>query len=271
MSDETTVSNNDPAQEPSDADQHAAAFAAGFNDTETPADTPAPSGSGEAGQTGGEGGSAADAPQQFVQITRGEWDAYLQRQADLQAELVKLRDTATGQIGGLQRALTQVQSGAELTADDFAGLKELGLDDVAESIARDLSSALKKVPRVAHVEPAAPVDPEAITRKVLFDIGVRGLEEAHPDFREVRDSAAFQEFMSKKPQAEQVEFATTINPAFASRYFTEFKKQRAAAPTASTRRDRFAAAETPRGSPTPPPRGGGQSERDAFKEGFASG
>lgn len=270
MSDETNVSNSDP-QGTSDDDQHAAEFAAGFNDTETAADTPAATGSGEGEQRGGEGAGAAEAQPQYVQITRSEWDAYLQRQADLQAELVKLRDTATGQIGGLQRALTQVQSGAELTADDFAGLKELGLDDVAESIARDLSSALKKVPRVAHVESTAPVDPEAITRKVLFDIGVRGLEEAHPDFREVRDSAAFQEFMSKKPQAEQEEFATTINPAFASRYFTEFKKQRASTPTASARRDRFAAAETPRGSPTPPPRGGGQSEKDAFREGFASG
>lgn len=275
-------------------DEHQAAFAAGFEGTTTD-DDEHPAGQaleGEGGRAAGDdAGSGEDAPgasgadataaatpqQQYVQITREEWESALARQAELQAELAKLRDTATGQIGGLQRALTQAQTGAELTADDFASLRELGLDDVADSIARDLSNALKKAPRVVRLEQQSPAEPaqqfdeEQITRRVLFDLGVRGLEEAHPDFREVRDSADFRAFMASKPQQAQEEFASTLSPAVASRYFTEFKQQarQRAQASASMRRDRFAAAETPRGTATPPKRA--QTERDAFAEGFRTG
>lgn len=284
MEDDATVSDQAQASA-----EEAASFAAGFDGTTENAPAKADAATettAEARTTAEEGrtddaapgatAAAAPAASEYVQITREEWERFQNQQAETQAELGRVRDQANGQFGGLQRVLAQAQAGAEVTAEDFAGLREIGLGDVADALARDLGGVLKKAPRIVQAEGgAAPVDAAEVRRQVMFDLGVRDLKRAHPDYAEIRDSAEFQAFIGAKPEAERTEFFSTIDPDYAGRVFTEFKTARkkatdtAAAATASMRRDRFAAAETPRGAPAQPQRG--QTERDAFKEGFATG
>lgn len=284
MSEETTATDQAQASA-----EESAAFSAGFEGAEDTAAAQAGAASGGTDEAGtkddspgaapGATASATPAPApEYAQITRADWDRMQTQQADLLAELGRVRDHTNGQIGGLQRVLTQAQAEAVVTAEDFGGLREIGLDEIADALAKDLGGVLKKAPRVVHAEGGAggaAVDPEAVTRQVIFDIGVRSLKRAHPDFAEIRDSAEFQAFLAAKPQAEQDEFISSLDPEVVVPVFTEFKAARkkaadsAANATASMRRNRFAAAETPRGSPAQPQRG--QTELEAFREGFATG
>lgn len=268
-----------------------AAFSSGFSDTDTgntAQAAPAVSrvdehqneeASGSDAAAPGADAAAEPAPPEFVQITRAEWDRMQNQQAELVAELGRVRDQTTGQIGGLQRVLTQAQAEAVVTGDDFAALRAIGLDEIADAMATDLGGVLKKTPRVVHADGGgAAVDPDAVARRVMFDIGLKGLRRAHPDFEQVRDSAEFQAFLAAKPEAYRDEFNTTLDADVASDAFSEFKAARkkatpaasaAAASATSMRRSRFAAAETPRGSPAQPQRA--QTEIEAFNEGFATG
>lgn len=282
----------DDSQEQGSAEDEAA-FAAGFGNgsADLQQSKESTDGTREAAGTGNDSATDGAAPgatanepapaaAQPFQITREQWEANQQLIADQAAELAKFRDATTGQLGGLQRTLTQVQAGGEVSADDFAGLRALGLDDVADSLAKDLSGVFKKMPRVAGEAQAAPaVNTDEIARTVEFQLGVRGLRRMHPDFEAVRDSAEFREYMGTKPQDKQAEFAETLDPTVAGGYFTEFKQARArataaataASNTAASRRNRFAAAEAPRGTPAARAGGHEPSDEEAFAAGFKHG
>ncbi len=227
-----------------------AAFAAGFDDdtTATPTETPAEQ---QDTDTQQEATPAEPAPE-YVQLTKAERD-----------ELMGLRDqaqrqfgTAFGKIGGIERTLQQLNSGAqvEISQEDIDALK----DDFPP-----LAAALEKV-RNLRALPGGGVDQEQIANLVAEKVSaveqkfeLRLLAKDHPDWKQVDADPAFAQWVAAQPD----EFKQTLaqasqsyDSAVVSNAMTMFKQSRKAAPAtpaadpASARRSRMSAAVTPRGT-----------------------
>jgi len=231
-------------------DQREDAFAAGFDDdtTATPTETPAEQ---QDTDTQQEATPAEPAPE-YVQLTKAERD-----------ELMGLRDqaqrqfgTAFGKIGGIERTLQQLNSGAqvEISQEDIDALK----DDFPP-----LAAALEKV-RNLRALPGGGVDQEQIANLVAEKVSaveqkfeLRLLAKDHPDWKQVDADPAFAQWVAAQPD----EFKQTLaqasqsyDSAVVSNAMTMFKQSRKAAPAtpaadpASARRSRMSAAVTPRGT-----------------------
>lgn len=99
--------------------------------------------------------------QEFVQITKADWEAMQARAADidtLKAAQEKLAGTAFGKIGGLERQFKELgaRSGSALSEEDFKDLKEN-----YPELATDLQKLFAKVPGA----PAA-IDQDAIDQRL---------------------------------------------------------------------------------------------------------
>lgn len=230
-----------------------AAFAAGFDDdtTATPTETPAEQQDTDTQQQAGAAPAEPAAPE-YVQLTKAERD-----------ELMGLRDqaqrqfgTAFGKIGGIERTLQQLNSGAqvEISQEDIDALK----DDFPP-----LAAALEKV-RNLRALPGGGVDQEQIANLVAERVSaveqkfeLRLLSKDHPDWKQIDADPAFAQWVAAQPD----EFKQTLAQAsqsydssVVSSAMTMFKQSRRTAPSntgtdpASARRSRMSAAVTPRGT-----------------------
>ena len=229
-----------------------AAFAAGFDDdtTATPTETPAEQQDTDTQQEASAATAEPAAPE-YVQLTKAERD-----------ELMGLRDqaqrqfgTAFGKIGGIERTLQQLNSGAqvEISQEDIDALK----DDFPP-----LAAALEKV-RNLRALPGGGVDQEQIASLVAEKVSaveqkfeLRLLSKDHPDWKQIDADPAFAQWVAAQPD----EFKQTLahasqsyDSAVVSNAMTMFKQSRRTAPApaadpASARRSRMSAAVTPRGT-----------------------
>ena len=230
-----------------------AAFAAGFDDdtTATPTETPAEQQDTDPQQEASAATAEPAAPE-YVQLTKAERD-----------ELMGLRDqaqrqfgTAFGKIGGIERTLQQLNSGAqvEISQEDIDALK----DDFPP-----LAAALEKV-RNLRALPGGGVDQEQIANLVAEKVSaveqkfeLRLLAKDHPDWKQIDADPAFAQWVAVQPD----EFKQTLAQAsqsydssVVSNAMTMFKQSRKAAPAtrrtdpASAWKSRTEAAVTPRGT-----------------------
>lgn len=245
-----------------------AAFAAGFDadPTATPTETPAEQQDNTDAQQ--EAAPAEPAPE-YVQLTKAERD-----------ELMALRDqaqrqfgTAFGKIGGIERTLQQLNSGAqvEISQEDIDALK----DDFPP-----LAAALEKV-RNLRALPGGGVDQEQIANLVAEKVSaveqkfeLRLLAKDHPDWQQVDKDPAFKAWVIAQPDEFRQALAQasqSYDSSVVSNAMTMFKQSRKAQPAtrradpASAWRSRAEAAVTPRGTG-----GGTAASDDPFLTGFNS-
>lgn len=234
-------------------DQRDDSFAAGFDDdtTATPTETPAAQ---RDATTQGENSTPAQAEPapEYVQLTKAERDELIATRQQWEKQF----GTAFGKIGGIERTLQQLNSGAqvEISQEDIDALK----DDFPP-----LAAALEKV-RNLRALPGGGVDQEQIANLVAEKVSaveqkfeLRLLSKDHPDWKQIDADPAFAQWVAAQPD----EFKQTLaqasqsyDSAVVSNAMTMFKQSRKAAPAtpaadpASARRSRMSAAVTPRGT-----------------------
>jgi len=176
-------------------------------------------------------------------------------------------DKAFGKIGGLERALQQIQASTEagqaieVTDDDVAELcseyQELG--PMVKTTLQRLATKLRGT--------GAQLDPEKIHSSVDERLTEREtatqaeeaaiLDEDHPDWRDVYATQEFKDWLSTQSRANQRKFNRTWDADFLSDTFDNFKKfkEQEAALSAekagentNTRQQRLKEAVTPRGT-----------------------
>lgn len=229
--------------------QEDADFAAGFDEdtTATPTATPAEQQDDAAQGENGEP-AQADPPPEYVQLTKGERDELFA----LREQATKQFGTAFGKIGGIERRLQELNSGAqvEISQEDIDALR----DDFPP-----LAAALEKV-RSLRALPGG-MDPDKLesmvterVSKVEQRLELRLLAKDHPDWKQVDSSPDFQAWVAAQPDEFKVKLAEasqTYDSETVSAAMTRFKQsRRTAAPApdpASARRSRMSAAVTPRG------------------------
>lgn len=135
-----------------------------------------------------------------------------------------------GEIGNINRALQQLQSAppAEAAPAEKAAalvLKRLSNDfpEVAEPLAEDIAEAIQS----AMQGISNPVDIDAkvtaeVTRLRQQD-AIEALMEEHPDAVAVKDSDAFNKWLTTLPAEKQQKINSSWNPAVVSRALSEFK------------------------------------------------
>lgn len=252
MAEETEVLEIDAAES---AKQFSAGFDTGSTETPTPLEPPAPEAKPEVPAV------------EYAQITRAEYDA-LMAKAD-RADI----DKAFGKIGGIERALTQLQapSGIEVTADDFEELRD-EFPELAELQAKGLNKILGKIKGGGAIDPA--VIEQMVATKVAenrqravdesLDLVVGG------DWVSEVNSDAYKTWIAAQPdEIKALEASDSIRDA--ARLLRTFKSQPVPSPRPepkpSTRQQQLEAAATPRsvGVHTPEPSG------NPFAEGFKTG
>lgn len=276
---------DDAAQEAADE----AAFNEGANDTKveakTPTATPEPAKAAEV--------KVVEAPPEFVQLTKAQWDATQTELASMKATMEKSFGTAFGKMGDIERKQKAIDDWkasqgivGEMSQDDFTELKEQ-FPELAESTVKGLNRSLAKL----KGQPGAQLDPAKISEVVNQGVelrlkerevaqqadSVKALDTEHKDWREVRAKPEFQSWLEKQPPRVQKTFEKTWDADFLSDVFTHFKTDAVkakpvAAPAApapnTTRKDRLAAAVNPRGTGGHAP---GPSDDDDFNAGFKAG
>ena len=232
-------------------DQEQADFAAGFDDdTATPTETPA------AQQEVTEQTPAEPAAPEYAQFTKAERDELMA----LREQAQKQFGTAFGKIGGIERTLSQLNSGAqvEVSQDDIDALRNDGFEPLAV--------ALEKV-RGLRSLPGAGVDQEQIDALVNKRVSaveqkfeLRLLAKDHPDWKQIDADPAFAAWVAAQPDEFKqglVKASTEFDSSVVGDAMSKFKQSRKAAPAtpapdpASARRSRMSAAVTPRGAGGP--------------------
>lgn len=226
-------------------------FAAGFDDdtTATPTETPAAQGADTEQQANV---PAEPAAPEYAQFTKEERDELMA----LREQAQKQFGTAFGKIGGIERTLQQLNSGAqvEISQEDIDALRSDGFEPLAV--------ALEKV-RGLRALPGAGVDQEQIDALVNQRVSaveqkfeLRLLAQAHPDWKQIDADPAFAAWVAAQPDEFKqglVKASTEFDSAVVSDAMSKFKQSRKAAPAtpaadpASARRSRMSAAVTPRG------------------------
>ena len=253
-------------------EQEAAAFAQGFDDepTATPTETPAAQQDDTNPGENTEPAPAEPAAPEYAQFTKAEREELMA----LREQAQKQFGTAFGKIGGIERTLQQLNSGAQvdISQEDIDALK----DDFPP-----LAAALEKV-RNLRALPGAGVDQEQIASLVAEKVSaveqkfeLRLLAKDHPDWKQIDADPAFAAWVAAQPD----EFKQTLaqasqgyDSAVVSDAMSKFKQSRKAAPAtpaadpASARRSRIAANVTPRGGGNP----AAPDPNDDFNAGFNS-
>lgn len=240
--------------QPTDELNAEAALAAGFDDdTATPTETPAEQQT-EQATTQQAGQPPAEPAPEYVQLTKAERDELLALRESQQRQF----GTAFGKIGGIERTLQQLSSGAQVEIDqeDIDALR----DDFPP-----LAAALEKVRNLRVLPGAGGVDESRVQNLVAERVSaieqkfeLRLLAKDHPDYQQIDADPAFgawvaaqpDEFKQKLAQASQAYDSAVVSDAM-----TRFKQSRKApappapapAPAASAFKNRALAAVTPRG------------------------
>lgn len=175
---------------------------------------------------------------EFAQITKQQFDdlmAKVSKFDELQAESKRMFDTAFGRIGGLKQLLDAKQAETrrgepvELTEED---LKEL---DEYPELSGHLKSVLKRF--AGKVTGTGSVDTSAIEgivnhalQSVRTEVEERNerrfLSIKHRDWKQVKDSPEFAEWLRTKPVEFVVELAGSWNADFVGDAISEFKESR---------------------------------------------
>lgn len=231
-------------------DADLASFAAGFDDdtTATPTETPAAQQDGTQQPESTEPAQPAEPAPEYVQLTKAERDELFA----LREQATKQFGTAFGKIGGIERRLQELNTGAqvEISQEDIDALK----DDFPP-----LAAALEKV-RSLRTLPGG-MDPDKLESLVAERVSkleqrfeLRLLTQAHPDWQQIDQSPDFKAWVQAQPdefKQRLVEASNSYDSATVSDAMTRFKQsRRTAAPAAdpaSARRSRMSAAVTPRG------------------------
>lgn len=231
-------------EEQADAD-----FAAGFDDdtTAAPTETPANQDASTEQQT------PEPAAPEYAQFTKAERDELMA----LREQAQKQFGTAFGKIGGIERTLQQLNSGAQVDVaqEDIDNLRNDGFEPLA--------AALEKV-RGLRSLPGAGVDQEQIDALVNQRVAaveqkfeIRLLSQAHPDWKQIDADPAFAAWVAGQPEEFKqglVKASAEFDSAVVGAAMTQFKQSRSkpaatqAPDPASARRSRIAANVTPRGT-----------------------
>jgi hypothetical protein len=250
MAGETEVLEIDAAES---AKQFSAGFDTGSTETPTPSDAQQPEAKPEVQAV------------EYAQLTRAEYDA-LMAKAD-RADI----DKAFGKIGGIERALTQLQapSGIEVTADDFEELRD-EFPELAELQAKGLNKILGKIKGggdLSAIENKFSEQVNAI-RKQATDTSLDAV--VNGDWVAEVNSDAYKTWIAAQPaEIKALEASDSIRDA--ARLLRAFKSQPVPSPKPeprpSTRQQQLEAAATPRsiGAHAPEPSG------NPFAEGFKTG
>lgn len=264
-------------------------FAAGFNDQQRPTETPGATDNETTTETEGEQSQQAQqtAAPKYVQVTEDEWNslkASAAKVTQIEATLEKSMGTAFGKIGGIERTLKELDSGAkiEVPDDDIKALNDGGFPELAKALGqlKNLRSlpggggvAADKIEELVQ-QRLAPALEQVHTSRVKLE--TRYLTTAHPDWQQIDKDPAFSAWTNSLPAEEQQALVKASNEWDAeaiSTFMTRFKEHRKAkapappAPRASdTRRSRMQAAVTPRGSGAP-----AADSDDEFEAGYQSG
>lgn len=226
----------------------------GFNDddddeTSSATETPRDDDDDDAPSQQAQAEAVAEQVIEYAQLTRAEWDEWKARAAKID-EIKATQDKSFGTIGntirGLQDQLKAAQSGAqvEILQEDIDALK----DDFPP-----LAAALEKVRNMraipvggfdqAKVEEL--VGPRLKAAEQKFEL--RLLARDHPDWQQIDASPEFRGYVQGLPEAERKQLADAsdnFDSDVVSRFISRFK----ATKPATTRKSRFDAAVTPRGS-----------------------
>lgn len=194
---------------------------------------------------------------EYAQLTKAEWEEVKARAARID-EIRATQDKSFGTIGntirGMQETLKAAQSGAqvEIAQADIDALRD---DFPPLAAALEKVRSMRAIPVNAGLDPAkldelvqervAPVL-ESIGTRVDQAVEMRLLTKMHPDWKTVTQSPEFQAFVPTLPKTEQEQLADSWDSDFIGSVLTKFKAPKAKPDT--TRKSRFDAAVTPRGS-----------------------
>ncbi len=233
-------------------EQEVAAFADGFDNDATPTETPASVGS-----------ETTETPAvEYAQLTKAEYEELKARAAlveDLKATADRSFGTAFGKIGGIERQLKDLTSGAqvEISQEDIDTLRGDGFEPLAVALEkvrsmRGLPGGVDQAKLDELVQQRIAPALEGIGTKVDQAVEARLLKRAHPDWQQVTATPEFNAYAASLPNAVQAELANSWDADFIGEHLTKFKQSRKpaapAADDASARRSRMSAAVTPRGA-----------------------
>jgi hypothetical protein len=247
-------------------------FAEGFNAPEAPTATP---GQQDAGEPSAERSQQEKAPE-YAQLTKAELQELKDRAAaidTIRATQDKSFGTAFGKIGGIERELQALKSGAavEIAESEIQALRDDGWDLIANAL--DKVRSLRAIPS-GGVDEAKFV--ELMTQRISaaqqeqaqkYELRFLGMQ--HPDWQQVDKDPAFAAWVSAQPadfQQGLVKASNEFDSATVGAAMSAFKASRKQAPagTDSTRRSRLTAAVTPRGTGAMP----NTNPEDDFNAGF---
>lgn len=265
-------------EEQIDDDNSAAGFASVGRPAatvDTPTETPGQQQAGE--QASAEAEQVVEQAIEYAQITKDEYES-LKARAAMIDEIKATQDRSFGTFGrtiqGMQDRITEFAAApaVDISQEDIDTLRNEGFEPVA--------SALEKIAKLRAVPttPAA-VDESKIEALVqqriapaMQTIEKRLLAREHPDYQSIASAPEFAVWVQAQPEAYRQNLSAAslaYDSEFVSSALTSFKQARAATtskatPPQPTKKSRFAAAVTPRGS--------GQAEIEANDEaaGFKS-
>ncbi len=201
-----------------------------------------------------------------------------QRIADL-AETPQSVRKIYGELGNIQRTIKELKQHPQTaagtpSADVLEALKQA--ESVAEEFPELAGPLVKVLKAMSTHTPAVPasspsIDIEATIAERVTAIkqqeAIEELQEEHPDYVTVRDTAEYKEWLAGKDAAFQEKFLNTWNPRVVSKGLTEFKAWRDKAQAAQEKKQsRLEAAITPKGDG-----GDGQPSKLPDSAGLAAG
>ena len=191
-----------------------------------------------------------DAAPEYVQLTKVERDELF----SLRQQAEKQFGTAFGKIGGIERRLQELNSGAqvEIKQEDIDALKE---DFPPLAAALEKVRNMRSMPSGLDAEKMDALLTERVTA-VERKFELRLLSQAHPDWQQIDVSPEFKAWVSAQPdefKQKLVEASNAYDSSVVGEVMSKFKQSRKSAPEktaaddASAQRSRMRAAVTPRG------------------------
>lgn len=262
--------NNDEVVQAEELDTGNDDFSAGFDNT--PTERPVV-------EDHAEEVAEADPAPKMAQITEEQYKQLLDRAASIdqiKAQQDKGLSTAFGKIGGIERVLSQIQSGVsiDVSEDDFEEMRK-DFPELAAMQVNGLKKVLSKIrPGVSNFDPAqiesivqqrmSPVV-DGITERVERLVGEKLLTKTHKDWKEITANDEFKQWFFSQPAEYQSTVGNSFDPDVVGQAIDTFKASKQKAIAASTRQKRIEASVTPRGTGGHQP---SRSEDDDFNAGF---
>ena len=242
--------------EDSQISQDETSLADGFNSVANPALTETPG-----QEQRDEGEQAAEVVQEaieYAQITKAEYDE-LRARAAMIDEIKATQDKSFGTFGrtikGLQDRLAEFNAAPalEIPQEEIDAIRNEGFDLHA--------NVLEKLSKLRSISVAGGLDDmvrdeilKQAREDVSYAVHTEMLEGDHEDWQEVVNKPEWSAWAAKQPPAIQEKLKTSWNSRFLSKQISSFKdslKPAGPDPAATTRKSRFEAAVTPRGSGQP--------------------